>query len=52
MKNVQAGLIALVDHSLLEQQPCVDDEPCFKIMSIVREYMLEKRKGRALVDDG
>jgi predicted ATPase len=52
LKNVQAGLIMLVDQSLLEQQPCVDDEPCFKMMSMVREYALAKRRGRALVDDG
>jgi predicted ATPase len=47
MKNVQAGLIALVDHSLLELQPCVEDQLYFQMMSIVREYAIEKQKGRA-----
>jgi predicted ATPase len=45
IENVQAGLITLVDHSLLEQQPCVENKPCFQMMSIVREYAKEKRIG-------
>lgn len=47
IENVQAGLITLVDHSLLEQQPCVENKPCFRMMSIVREYAKEKRIGNA-----
>jgi predicted ATPase len=43
-EDLQAGLIALVDHSLLEQQPCADDQLCFQMMSIIREYALEKQK--------
>jgi predicted ATPase len=47
MKNVQAGLISLVDQSLLEQQPCVENKPCFQMLSVVREYAIEKRMGGA-----
>jgi hypothetical protein len=42
MENIQAGLIALVDQSLLEQQPCVEEKLCFKMIGIAREYALEK----------
>jgi predicted ATPase len=45
MENVQAGLIALVDQSLLEQQPCVEDNLCFKMSSIVREYAMQQQRG-------
>lgn len=45
MEDVQAGLIALVDQSLLEQQPCVEDQPCFQMISLVREYAREKQSG-------
>lgn len=45
MEDLQAGLIALVDQSLLEQQPCVESQPYFQMMSMVREYALEKRMG-------
>jgi non-specific serine/threonine protein kinase len=37
-KNIQEGLIALVDQSLLEQHPCADEDPHFQMLSIVREY--------------
>ena len=40
--NVQAGLTALIDQSLLEQSVCVDGEPRFKMLGIVREYASEK----------
>lgn len=43
VESVQEGLIALVDQSLLEQHPDVDEEPHFKMLSIVREYALERR---------
>ena len=46
MENIQAGLIALVDQSLLEQQPCEEAKPCFKMISFVREYALERRRGK------
>ena len=45
LENVQAGLISLVDQSLLEQQPCVENKPCFQMLSVVREYAMEKRMG-------
>jgi predicted ATPase len=43
VENVQAGLIALVDQSLLEQH-LVSDEPHFQMLGIVREYALERFK--------
>jgi predicted ATPase len=42
-KNVEAGLTALIDQSLLEQTPCADGEPRFKMLGIVRDYAIEKR---------
>ena len=46
--NVQAGLTALIDQSLLEQSVCVDGEPRFKMLGIVREYAIEKVKRAAI----
>lgn len=43
IENVQAGLIALVDQSLLEQQPPVKEKLCFQMISLVREYAMEWR---------
>jgi predicted ATPase len=42
-KNIEAGLTALIDQSLLEQTPCADGEPRFKMLGIVRDYAGEKR---------
>ncbi|RPJ22681.1 MAG: hypothetical protein EHM33_22885 [Chloroflexi bacterium] len=42
IENVQEGLIALVDQSLLEQHPCVGEDPHFQMLSMVREYALER----------
>ena len=41
IENIQAGLTALIDQSLLEQNPCTDDEPRFKMLGMVREYARE-----------
>jgi len=43
-ENVQEGLIALVDQSLLEQHPCTGEDPYFQMLSIVREYAVERMK--------
>jgi predicted ATPase len=40
--NIQLDLMALVDHSLLEQQTDVDGEPCFKMLGFTREYAFER----------
>ncbi len=40
--NIQSGLTALIDHSLLEQTPCTDGEPRFKMLGMVREYARER----------
>jgi predicted ATPase len=41
-ENVQAGLTALVDQSLLEQHPCIDEEPRFQMLGMIREYTHER----------
>jgi predicted ATPase len=41
--NVQEGLIALVDASLLEQHPRAGEEPSFQMLSLVREYARERK---------
>ena len=41
-ENIQAGLLALVDQSLLEQHPHRMVKPYFQMLGIVREYALEK----------
>jgi predicted ATPase len=43
-ENIQEGLFALVDQSLLEQLPCVDEKSYFHMLSIVREYARERLK--------
>jgi len=43
-ENVQEGLIALMDQSLLEQHPRTGEDPCFQMLSIVREYAVERMK--------
>jgi predicted ATPase len=43
IENVQAKLIALVDQSLLEQQPCVGNQTSFQMISMVREYARERQ---------
>jgi predicted ATPase len=42
--DLQAGLIALVDQSMLEQHPCADGEPHFQMLGIVREYANERKE--------
>jgi predicted ATPase len=42
IENIQAGLTALIDQSLLEQTPDTDDEPHFKMLGMVREYARER----------
>ena len=42
IENVQTALTALIDQSLLDQNPCTDGEPRFKMLGLVREYALEK----------
>lgn len=42
MENVEAGLNSLIDQSLLEQNPCPDGKPKFKMLGMVREYAHEK----------
>jgi len=42
IENVQAGIAALIDQSLLEQTPCADEEPRFKMLGMVREYAREQ----------
>jgi predicted ATPase len=42
IENAQAGLTALIDQSLLEQTPCIDGEPRFKMLGMVREYACEQ----------
>jgi len=42
ISTVQAGISALVDQSLLEQSPCTNGEPHFKMLGMVREYACEK----------
>jgi predicted ATPase len=44
MENVQVGLIALVDQSLLQHQPCVEAQPYFRMLGIVREYAIKRMK--------
>jgi len=46
-ENIQIGLVALVDHSLLEQQPTADGEPRFKMSGLAREYALERLRDLA-----
>jgi len=41
-ENIQMGLTALVDHSLLEQQPSSNGEPRFHLPGLAREYALER----------
>jgi predicted ATPase len=41
-ENVQSGLTALVDQSLLEQHPCTDEEPRFHMLGMIREYADER----------
>ena len=42
VENVQSGLTALMDQSLLEQHPCTDEEPRFQMLSMIREYAHER----------
>ena len=42
IENIQVGLVALVDHSMLEQQPAADGEPRFQMSGLAREYALER----------
>lgn len=42
LQNIETGLNSLIDQSLLEQNPCADGKPKFKMLGIVREYALEK----------
>ena len=44
VEHIQMGLTALVDHSLLEQQPATDGEPRFQMPGMAREYALERVK--------
>jgi predicted ATPase len=44
VEDIQTGLIALVDQSLLEQHPCVDARPYFRMPNIVREYAMERQR--------
>ncbi len=48
VQDLQGGLIALVDQSLLEQQPCANEEPRFQMLGIVRDYARERMKEAAL----
>ncbi|HLO29565.1 MAG TPA: hypothetical protein VK249_10545 [Anaerolineales bacterium] len=41
VEDLQAGLTALVDQSLLEQH-AGEGEPCFQMLGMVREYALER----------
>jgi predicted ATPase len=43
IQNLEAKLAALIDQSLLEQIPCTQGEPRFKMLGIIREYASEKR---------
>lgn len=43
IQSVELKLVDLVDQSLLEQIPCTEGEPRFKMLGIVREYANEKR---------
>jgi len=45
-QNVQIGLTALVDQSLLSQHVEADGEPRFRMLGMAREYALEKLEGR------
>lgn len=40
--NIQMGLMALVDHSLLEQQTDTEGEPRFQMHGFTREYACER----------
>jgi predicted ATPase len=42
LKNIQAGLTALIDQSLLERTPDAHGEPHFKMLGMVREYAREQ----------
>lgn len=42
IENVQTGITALIDQSLLERTPCADGEPRFKMLGMVREYAREQ----------
>lgn len=50
VENVQMGLSALIDQSLLEQTPCTDGEPRFKMLGMVREYACEQLNKFQLVE--
>jgi len=49
--DVQAGLTALSEQSLLEQSIEPDGEPRFHMLSIIREYTLEKLEQRGITSD-
>jgi hypothetical protein len=44
----QAGILALVDNSLLEQRVSVDGETFFHMSGLIREYASERLSGRGL----
>lgn len=41
-ENIRAGLISLVDQSLLEQHSSQDEEPRFQLLGMIREYAHER----------
>jgi hypothetical protein len=44
IEDLQAGLITLVDHSMLEQHPSTEPELCFQMLGILREYAGERMR--------
>lgn len=42
LPDVVEGLASLLDHSLLQQQTEVADEPRFGLLRVIREYLLER----------
>jgi predicted ATPase len=47
-QNIEPALTALIDHSLLEQATCVEDEPRFNMLGIIREYAIEKEYNESI----
>ncbi|MGB3328581.1 MAG: helix-turn-helix domain-containing protein [Thermomicrobiales bacterium] len=44
-----AVMATLVDHSLLEQWDCPDDEPRFRMLAMVREFALERAAEQGVI---
>jgi hypothetical protein len=42
IRNIHTSLTSLIDQSLLEQTPCENGEPRFKMLGIIREFASEK----------